>query len=499
MNLATLLSMVTDSLADEVVVSCEGESLTGAEMFVRAGRAAAVIAESEAAAVAWVDPNEVSMPVALMASLWAGVPFMPLNYRLAPEQLVALAERYPGALVLGRGQAAATLASAGAKVLEPVEVCALADGPVAAAWEEDPDAVAVLLHTSGTTAAPKAAVLRHRHLTSYVLGAAELLGALGEAAVISVPPYHIAGMANLLTNFFAGRKLVYLSAFNAPAWLAAVEAEPAVRAMVVPTMLARLVEELEGRDATAPPSLLSLSYGGARTPRPLLERALVRFPGVGFVNAYGLTETASTIAVLGPEDHEGARRGDPVALGRLDSVGKVLPEVEVEVVSPAGDVLAPGEVGEIRVRGAQVSGEYLGMASSLDQDGWFSTRDLGWLDADGYLFVQGRGDDTIIRGGENIAPEEIETVLHRHPAIADVAVVGAPDDEWGEVIVAFVVRTGELTTEEVRDFARAELRSSKTPDRVVFVEQLPYSPTGKLLRNTLRRDLAPTIGQARGS
>ncbi|GAC1316562.1 MAG: fatty acid--CoA ligase family protein [Acidimicrobiales bacterium] len=492
MNLATLLAMVTDAVADDVVVVCGSEELTGAELFARAGRAAAAIGDARASAVAWVDPNDVALPVALLASLWAGVPFMPLNYRLSAEQLVGLAERYPGVLVLGRGQAAETLAGAGTDVVAPDAVCARADGPTAPPWEEDPEAVAVLLHTSGTTAAPKAAVLRHRHLTSYVLGATELLGALGESAVISVPPYHIAGMANLLTNFFAGRKLVYLPAFSAPAWLDAVAHEAAARAMLVPTMLARVVEELEARDQTAPASLLSLSYGGARTPRPLLERALARFPGVGFVNAYGLTETASTIAVLGPEDHDGARSGDPVALGRLDSVGRVLPDVEVEIVSADGEVLPAGEIGEIRVRGAQVSGEYLGRSSSLDADGWFFTRDMGWLDADGYLFVQGRNDDTIIRGGENIAPEEIETVLYRHPAIAEVAVIGMPDEEWGEIIVAIVVPNQALSEEEVRAFARAELRSSKTPDRVVFRDQLPYSPTGKLQRNVLRHDLAPT-------
>ena len=494
MNLATLMAMVTDARADDVVVVCGSEQLTGGELYERAGRAAAVIGEVKASAVAWVDPNDVALPVALLASLWAGVPFMPLNYRLSAEQLSGLAARYPGVLVLGQGQAAEILSAAGVDVAAPEAVCGKLEGARAGVWEEDPEAVAVLLHTSGTTAAPKAAVLRHRHLTSYVLGAAELLGALGESAVISVPPYHIAGMANLLTNFFAGRRLVYLPSFSAPAWLDAVEREASARAMLVPTMLARVVEELEARDRTGPASLLSLSYGGARTPRPLLERALERFPGVGFVNAYGLTETASTIAVLGPEDHEAARSGDAVALGRLDSVGRVLPDVDVEIVSADGQVLPAGEIGEIRVRGAQVSGEYLGRSSALDADGWFFTRDLGWLDADGYLFVQGRNDDTIIRGGENIAPEEIESVLYRHPAIADVAVIGLPDPEWGEIIVAIVVPGQTITEEEVRAFARADLRSSKTPDRVVFRDNLPYSPTGKLQRNVLRQDLAPTDG-----
>jgi acyl-CoA synthetase (AMP-forming)/AMP-acid ligase II len=493
MNVATLIGLVIQAMGDDVVVQCGDEALSGGQVYERAGRAATTILESGATAVAYADVNDVLLPVALLASLWSGVPFMPLNYRLSPEQLTGIVARYPGALVLARGPAAATIEAAGSTVSDPASVCMSAEGDVAPPWKEDPDAVAVLLHTSGTTAAPKAAVLRHRHLTSYVLSATELLAATGETALISVPPYHIAGMANLLTNMYAGRKLVYLSAFSAPAWIDAAEAEGATRAMVVPTMLARILEELEARGALGPATLRSLSYGGARTPRPLLERALARFPGTGFVNAYGLTETASTIAVLGPTDHERARDGDPAALRRLDSVGRVLPDIEVEIVSE-GRVVGPNEVGEIRVRGGQVSGEYLEGSPGVDAEGWFFTRDLGWIDDDGYLFVQGRGDDTIIRGGENVAPEEIESVLHRHPMVADVAVVGLPDEAWGEIIAAIVVPAGDLSTEDVRSFAQSELRSSKTPDRVFFRDELPYSPTGKLLRAHLRRELGADAG-----
>ena len=494
MNLATLLTVVLEARADEVIVRCGDETLTGAELQARSGRAAHALAGSGASALAFVDVNSVALPVALLASAWAGVPFMPLNYRLSLDQLTEILGRHPDALVLASGDTAKALESEGVASQPPETICALADGANADAWEDDEDAVAVLLHTSGTTSAPKAAVLRHRHLTSYLMNTSELMGALGETALISVPPYHVAGVANLLTNLYSGRTLVYLPAFSGPLWVDTAEAYGVDRAMVVPTMLARIVEELEARDTTAPASLQSLSYGGARTPRPLLERALARFPGVGFVNAYGLTETASTIAVLGPEDHDAARAGDETALRRLDSVGRVVPDVEVRIVDPSDQPLPPGEVGEIWVRGPQVSGEYLGVASGVDDDGWFHTRDLGWVDDDDYLFVQGRGDDTIIRGGENIAPEEIESVLHRHPLVADVAVVGVKDEEWGERIAAVVVASGPLEAEELRNYARSHLRGSKTPDQIVFRTELPYSPTGKLLRKDLRRDLAEDAG-----
>jgi acyl-CoA synthetase (AMP-forming)/AMP-acid ligase II len=166
--------------------------------------------------------------------------------------------------------------------------------------------------------------------------------------------------------------------------------------------------------------------------------------------------------------------------------------VEIKVSGPDGQELAPGEIGRLWVRGAQVSGQYAGQGSSLDAEGWFDTRDDGRVDAEGYLYIHGRADDTIIRGGENIAPAEIEDVLHSHPSVKDVAVIGRPDDEWGERIVAVVVPTpgAELTDEGIRCYVRSRLRSSRTPDEVVWrTGELPYTPTGKLLRRQLVDEL----------
>jgi acyl-CoA synthetase (AMP-forming)/AMP-acid ligase II len=206
-------------------------------------------------------------------------------------------------------------------------------------------------------------------------------------------------------------------------------------------------------------------------------------PDTCFTNAYGVTETSSSIAVLGPDDHRAALGGDPIAVERLASAGQVLPSLEVEV-RDGDEPLPPGQIGEVFVRGEQVSGEYVGLGSAVDADGWFPTRDRGWVDADGYLFIEGRSDDTIIRGGENIAPAEIEEVLLQHPGIEQCAVVGLPDEEWGQQIVAVVVpRAGvALDAAGVQDFARQSLRGAKTPQVVSFVESLPYTETGKLLR-----------------
>jgi acyl-CoA synthetase (AMP-forming)/AMP-acid ligase II len=356
----------------------------------------------------------------------------------------------------------------------------------------DEDVIAVLLYTSGTTAAPKAAVLRHRHLMAYLFGTIDFgAAAKDEAALVTVPPYHIAGVTNLVSNLYAGRRVVYLDAFDPATWLRTVRTEGVTQAMVVPTMLARLVDHLAASGAAETPTLRSIAYGGARMPLPVLQRALEAFPDTGFVNAYGLTETSSTIAVLGPDEHrEALGSAEPAVRARLGSVGRVVPGVEVQVRAEDGEVLPPGASGLLFLRGDQVSGEYVG-STAVDDEGWFATRDRGWIDDAGYLFLEGRADDTIIRGGENIAPAEIEDVLVTHPAVSDAAVVGVPDDEWGQRVAAVVVLADGASADgdELRAWVRARLRSSKTPDVIRFRAELPRTDTGKLLRRHLLAEL----------
>jgi len=236
-------------------------------------------------------------------------------------------------------------------------------------------------------------------------------------------------------------------------------------------------------------SLQSIAYGGGRMPLELVERALVLFPTTNFTNAYGLTETSSTIALLGPDDHRIAfASSDPAVRARLGSVGKPLPTVEIEIRDDEGKKLAAGERGEIYVRGEQVSGEYRGR-SALDAEGWFPTRDAGYLDAEGYLFLAGRADDVIVRGGENISPGEIEDVLTTHPAIADVAAVGVPSVEWGEAVgVALAIRPGfdRPSDDELKKMVKDRLRSSRVPERILVLDALPYNEMGKLLRRKVR-------------
>ena len=496
MNLLLLLDMAAAGRGDDVAVQAGDDRLTAAELLAAAWGGAELVAG--ASALAYVGTNGLAFPVGLFAAAAAGVPFVPLNYRLSDDQLHDMLTPLGDVLVVAEGAAADALAARGYRVLDAGAFVATArkgaeldDVPV------DGEGPAVLLYTSGTTAAPKAAVLRHRHLTAYVIGTVEFGGAADdEAVLVSVPPYHVAGLANLLSNLYLGRRIVYLPQFDAAAWVDAVRHEAITHAMVVPTMLARIGDVLAGAegDERSLPSLRALSYGGARTPAPVLQRIMVLLPAVALTNAYGLTETSSTIAVLGPDDHRAAQEGDPVAAARLASAGKVLPTVEVQVRDEAGGSLPPGESGEVWVRGEQVSGEYAGREAPLDAEGWFPTRDRGWVDADGYLFIEGRSDDTIIRGGENIAPAEIEEVLLEHPDIEQCAVVGVPDDEWGQRIAAVVVlRAGaDLDAAAVQGFARRSLRGSKTPEVVSFAASLPYTETGKLLRRVVQSELSQT-------
>jgi acyl-CoA synthetase (AMP-forming)/AMP-acid ligase II len=316
-----------------------------------------------------------------------------------------------------------------------------------------------------------------------------------EAALVSVPPYHVAGISAAVTGVYAGRRVCYLPNFTPEGWVALARDEAVTQAMVVPTMLGRILDVIE-RDGEPLPQLRHLSYGGGRMPVPVIERALSLLPHVDFVNAYGLTETSSTIAVLGPEDHRVALGSDdPAVRRRLGSVGRPLPTLDVEIRDAAGVPVAVGEAGEIFVRGEQVAGEYLGRDDVLE-NGWFPTRDSGSLDEDGFLYLEGRLDDVIVRGAENLSPGEIEDVLVTHPGVADVAVVGVPDTEWGEkVVAAVVVVEGEQPSEaELQAWVKDRLRSSKVPTHVFMCAALPYNDTGKLLRRELRVELTERFG-----
>ncbi|MET7770915.1 long-chain fatty acid--CoA ligase [Nocardia sp. NPDC005366] len=488
MNVKMLLEMAIDGFGDRVVIGRREGGITAARLGEMSEAGASAIRASGADAVVYLAVNGPAFPVALFSAARAGVPLVPVNYRLGAQQLQSLLANHPRAIGIADEAQTPVLRAAGLTVVTPEQWLARCAQPLVADGEgaredDEGDAPAVIIYTSGTTSAPKGVLLRHENLTSYVFGSVEFASAEStDAALISVPPYHIAAVANTITSLYSGRRTLVLERFTPAQWLQLARDERITNALVVPTMLARIVES--GDEKTVP-SLRSLAYGGAPMPAAVIERALRMWPEVGFVNAYGLTETSSTVAVLGPDDHRDALASDePAIRARLSSVGRAVPGIDLEIRDENGVVLGSRITGSIHVRGEQVSAEYAGIGRMVDDRGFFNTRDQGYVDEDGYLYIGGRVDDTIIRGAENIAPAEIEEVILRHPAVLDTAVVGVPDEEWGHRIeAAVVVRSGmQLDPEELRAFVRDVLRSSKTPERIVCWDELPRTETGKLVR-----------------
>lgn len=498
MNIALLLEMAADAAPDRVGLVCDGKRWTYAELIAAAHGAFELIEQSGAEYVALLDESSEAAVIALFGAALAGVPYCPLNYRLADEDLAALLGRIAPALVIGDEERVARIAgdhghTAFSRDLFTAK--AQEASPAGEDREYDPgEGIAVQLFTSGTTAAPKAAILRHSNLLGYILGTVEFAAAEeNDAVLVVVPPYHIAGISALLSSIYANRRIVMLPAFAPEDWLRLVGDEQVTNAFVVPTMMTRIIAELEKGLAADLSSLRAVAYGGGKMPLEVIQKALALLPETGFTNAYGLTETSSTIALLGPDDHRAALvSDDPKVRARLTSLGQPLPTVELEIRDEDGNCCAPGEPGEIYVRGEQVSGEYK-EKSALDAEGWFPTRDAGFIDEDGYLFLSGRADDVIVRGGENMSPGEIEDVVLTHAAIADACAVAIPSVEWGETVgMALVVRDGndQPGEDEVKEIIRARLRSSRVPEKIIYVEELPYNEMGKLLRRKVKETLA---------
>jgi len=498
MNIALLLEMAAEAAPDRIALVCDGKRWTYGDLMDAARGAFELIEQSGVDYVALLDESSEAAVIALFGAALAGVPYCPLNYRLPDADLSALLGRIASALVVGDEERVARIAGDQGHTVFSREEFVLKAQETAPEGEDrvyDPgEGIAVQLFTSGTTAAPKAAILRHSNLLGYILGTVEFASAdEDDAAMVVVPPYHIAGISALMSSIYANRRIVMLPSFSPEGWLALVASERATNAFVVPTMLGRIIEAMEKAPGTDVSSLRSIAYGGGKMPLEVITKALERFPQTGFTNAYGLTETSSTIALLGPEDHRAALASDdPKVRARLTSLGHPLPTVEIEIRDEDGNVLPAGEAGEIFVRGDQVSGEYK-EKSALVEGGWFPTRDAGYMDEDGYLFLSGRADDVIVRGGENMSPGEIEDVLLTHPAIADACACAVPSVEWGEAVgIAVVVREGHEAPSEsdLKDLIRNRLRSSRVPEKIAIVSELPYNEMGKLLRREVKKILA---------
>ena len=356
------------------------------------------------------------------------------------------------------------------------------------------DDTTILMYTAGTTGLPKGVMLSHNSFAIYVLeNVTPADPELYERNILTVPLYHVAGIQAMMAAIYGGRTLIMERQFDPKEWMELVEREKVNRAMMVPTMLKQLIDQPDfGKYDLS--SLKVITYGAAPMPLEVIKKALDVFPGVSFINAFGQTETASTITTLSPEDHviEGSEEERERKLKRLSSIGKPMPDVEMKIFDEESRELPPGEVGEIVARGPRIMTGYWKdeekTEKTIDKNGWVHTGDMGYMDEDGYFFLAGRATDMIIRGGENIAPEEVEAVLHSYPKIEEAAVIGIPDEEWGEQPKAVVViKKGETATpEEIMEYCRAKMSSFKRPRSVVFVDELPRNPMGKIIKRVLR-------------
>jgi O-succinylbenzoic acid--CoA ligase len=488
------------------LVASDGSRLTYAELNARAddvARRLATLGVHGGDRVGVLLPNGAPFAEVAHACMRLGAILLPLNLRLTPGEL-AWQVRDAGARVVLHD--ASTEAKAGALCAIATEVAAvridvlptadfaranlirgdLDTAGIASAVDAplrdraDPDEPLAIVYTSGTTGAPKGAVLTYSNFWWSAMGSALNLGIQDEDRWLApLPLFHVGGLSVLTRSAIYGTAAVLHDGFDAERVSAALDNEGITLVSLVPTMLHRLLE-VRG-DRPSPASLRCVLLGGGPAPRALLERCAAL--GVPVSQTYGLTECCSQVATLAPRE----------ALRKLGSAGRALYPNELRVVDDAGDDPLPGEGGEIIVRGPIVTAGYWNRPDATERafaDGWFRTGDFGTLDEEGYLHVLDRRDDLIVTGGENVYPAEVEGVLLAHPCVAEAAVIGESDAEWGQRVVA-VVRLAEgvdpSVADQLQEHCRSSLAAYKVPREVRVSEvPLPRTASGKLRRGELR-------------
>ncbi len=520
MNTSEFLAISTAIVPDRTALVFEGRRTTYEELQSRVNRLAAALGSlgvGPGDRIGVIQVNTDAVVEAYFAAAKLDAVFVPLNFRARADEIsFMIQDSGPKALLAGARYVGMVDEIMDSGYLDCVEHCvALEDATDgwlsysemidASADEEvwptaDDEDLAVLLFTSGTTSFPKGVMLSHNSFSSYVLSHVTPADPESdERNILTVPMYHIAGMQAMISAIYGGRTLIIQRQFDAKSWMELVEQESVDRAMMVPTMLKMLMdhEEFHAHDMS---SLRVITYGAAPMPVEVIRRAIAEFPNAQFINAFGQTETAATITMLPPEDHvlTGTPQEVERKLKRLSSIGKPLDDVDVRIVDEDGVDSTIGEVGEIVARGERLMRGYWGQESATAEtirDGWLYTGDLGYWDEDGYIFLAGRARDFIKRGGEMISPEEVEGVLHSHPAIDEAAIIGVPDVKWGERVRAVVVlRDGcDASEAEIIDYCRERLTSFKKPESVLFAPALPRNTLGKVLKPELREQYGRPI------
>ena len=459
--------------------------------------------------VAYIGRNSAAFYEIVFGASRVGAVLMPVNRRLADDEIGFILNDGRVRFLFAERAFCDQLAAAGVALDLAVPLDALGIGDDYARWRDalpqfdgdlatDREAIAMQLYTSGTTGKPKGAMLSHHS----ILGLrADVPAALQPAwnswseddvSILPLPLFHIGTAVWGLIGLYHGATSVIQPEFDAGDYIEAVETHRVTRLCLVPSALKLIIEH--PRAAAANFSSVAYTFYGASPIALTLLKACIERIGGGFVQIYGMTETSGAIAGLPPEDH------DVAGNRRMLSAGKAYPGVEIEIHDPDGRSLAEGDIGEIVIRSPANMVGYHGRpgatAQAVDARGWLRTGDAGFLE-DGYVFIHDRIKEMIISGGENVYPAEVEAVLGDHPAVADVAVIGIPDQTWGEAVKAVVVlREGaQCDAREIIAWARGRIAGYKAPKSVDFATSLPRNPSGKLLRKDLREPYWAALGR----
>lgn len=494
------------SRPDAVAFQFEGRTTSFAELDARASQVAnALIAAglTKGDRIAYVGKNSDHYFELLLGAARAGVVLVPVGWRLAPAEIAYIVGNAQAKLLFVGPELTDCVAEHIAQLPDGCVIIGMEDGsrwPGYVRWRDaasdsppdmalDPHDIVVQLYTSGTTGRPKGAMLTHHNLLEgRRLARAHPMGwnewTTDDVSLVAMPVAHIGGTGWGLIGIVNGAKGVIAREFDPTKILDYIEHDRVSKMFMVPAALQFVVRQPRARQIDYS-RLRHILYGASPIPLDLLRECIEVF-GCGFCQQYGMTETTGTIVYLPPEDH------DPAGNQRMRAAGLPMPGVELRILDAGGNPLPPNSVGEVATRSyANMAGYWKldeATAATLAPDGWLRTGDAGYIDEDGYLFIHDRVKDLIITGGENVYPAEVESAVYGHPAVAEVAVIGVPDDQWGEAVKAIVVPKPGMTIDsaDIIAFARGRIAAFKAPKSVDVVAALPRNASGKILRRELR-------------
>lgn len=501
----TLADMIRSRAAegpDRPAITYEGSTITYGELDERANRVAnglLVAGIGRDDRVTFLDKNGPVYFELLLGSAKVGAVNVAVNWRLSPREMAYVIHDAAAPFLVIGIEFAPLLREILRDAPSVKTVLVVGDHPdyesfdawVARQRDTDPrvptslDDIAMQVYTSGTTGLPKGAMLPHHNLFSLVPYFSDELGfGPDSVSLVVMPVFHVAGAGWGLVGLFNGAHNVLHRDVDLPLIIDAISRYHVTHTIFVPAVMQFLLMTPGIEDADFS-SLQAIVYGASPISRDVLVRAIERF-GCDFYQAYGLTETTGAVVMLPAADHD----PDGPHPERLHAAGIAMPGVELRITDlGTGDALPAGTVGEVWIRSTQVMAGYWNRpeetAQAITADGWFRSGDAGYLDDDGYLFISDRVKDMVISGGENVYPAEIENVLHEHDAVAEAAVVGVPDERWGEACLAFVVLSAEATEEELLEHCRSRLARYKVPKGVRFVESLPRNALDKVVKSEL--------------